>query len=122
MQNADFQFATALKRLGADEELFHDLATYFIEDSPDLLQAAHAGLAEKNRDKVCRAAHTLRGLAANFDAEQAVSAAEALEKLALLEEWRQIPPALTRLEFEVRGLGDILSKLSIGSLSRTAPK
>ena len=73
------QFETALRRLGGDEQLFQELATYFIEDSGELLKTIRIGIAANTVESIERAAHGLRGLAANFDAEQVVSIATTIE-------------------------------------------
>ena len=108
METISHQFDQALKRLGGDEELFYDLATYFIEDSPDLVRAIHAGLAAARVQEVQRAAHTLRGLAANFDAEPAMTLAGAIEQMAAKGDWRSVPATLAHLESEVQHLRTVL--------------
>ncbi len=102
------QFPGALKRLSGDQELFRELAIYFVEDAPELLRAMRAGLAEGSAEDVRRAAHSLRGLAANFDAEQAMAIAGSIEQICGKGELQLVPPALERLEVEVHALRDAL--------------
>ncbi len=104
METGTYQFSGALKRLGGDEELFRELAAYFIEDAPELLRAIHAGLAAGSAQQIHHAAHTLRGLIANFDAEQAVAFARSIEHLCDTGELQSVPTALAHLEIEVHSL------------------
>lgn len=77
-----FDKRSALERLGGDEQLFDELADYFLEDSEDLLKTIDQGLASGDRDAVRIAAHSLKGLAANFSARPATDAARDLEMAA----------------------------------------
>lgn len=69
----------ALSRLENDFELLRDLALFYIEDSPTLLQELERGIQTQDFDLITRSAHSLKGLAANFDAHRAVAAAYAVE-------------------------------------------
>ena len=55
METTGYQFAGALKRLGGDEELFRELATYFIEDAPKLLHVIRVELPAGNAEPIYRA-------------------------------------------------------------------
>lgn len=72
-------FSAALQRLGGDKRLLQELVKFFLEDFPGLLRTARAGLEKQDWPKVQRAAHSLKGLAANFTAEPAVQALQAVE-------------------------------------------
>lgn len=61
-----FDLAGTLRRLGGDTNLLSDLVQLYSEDSPGLLQRLHAGIEAHRSDEVRHAAHSLRGLAANF--------------------------------------------------------
>jgi HPt (histidine-containing phosphotransfer) domain-containing protein len=102
------QFAAALQRLGGDGQLFQELATYFMEDAGELLEAIRLGLAAGNAQHVERAAHSLRGLAANFEAEQIVTTGMSIEQMASRGELQAVPPVLRDLEAEVQSLQGIL--------------
>ncbi len=109
------QFPGALKRLGGDTDLFRDLAAYFIEDAPELLRAIHAGVAAGSGQDVRRAAHSLRGLMANFDADQAMAFAISIEHLSDKGQLRLVPAALAHLEIEVQFLRDALQEYAAQS-------
>jgi two-component system, sensor histidine kinase and response regulator len=63
-----FDLAGTLRRLGGDTNLLSDLVQLYSEDSPRLLARLHAGIESHRSDEVRHAAHSLRGLAANFGA------------------------------------------------------
>jgi HPt (histidine-containing phosphotransfer) domain-containing protein len=75
-----FDREAALRRLGQDEELFADMAQFFHEDTPGLLDELEAALRTQDIDQAARSAHTLKGLAANFDGKQAVTLAAEIER------------------------------------------
>jgi HPt (histidine-containing phosphotransfer) domain-containing protein len=60
---------SAKARMGGNEELVADLARYFLEDAPKLVKDLERGMADGHAEVVERAAHSLKALAANFDAE-----------------------------------------------------
>ena len=78
-----FDRRSALERLGDDEQLFEEVIGFFLEDSVKELDTIEAGMATGDWTEVRRAAHSLKGLAANFSAERATAAARELEEAAL---------------------------------------
>jgi HPt (histidine-containing phosphotransfer) domain-containing protein len=77
-----FDRQAALRRLDGDVELFEMLVEVFLQDSVQLLGELEDAAACGDLRSVERAAHSLKGLAANFDATQARDAAFALELAA----------------------------------------
>jgi HPt (histidine-containing phosphotransfer) domain-containing protein len=77
-----FDADAALDRLDGDVELFEMLITVFQQDSVELLNRLSTGLASGNLELVERSAHSLKGLAANFDAKDATQVALTIEELA----------------------------------------
>jgi HPt (histidine-containing phosphotransfer) domain-containing protein len=63
-----FDLAGTLRRLGGDTGLLADLVQLYDEDSPPLLKRLREGVEAQHGDEVRHAAHSLRGLAANFGA------------------------------------------------------
>lgn len=87
----------ALARMGQDQSLLWQLAEFFLEDAPLLLAEIEAGEQAQDAALVNRAAHSLKGLAANFEALPAVSAGklvEAQSKQSDLAGCRESIPAL----------------------------
>ena len=75
-------FAGALARLGGDEDLLLELIRLFRQDAQALVSKVRTGLEAGDAESVARAAHNLRGLAANFDAAATVEAALEIERSA----------------------------------------
>lgn len=104
-----FNYATAMARLDNDAELFREMVQFFREDSPPLLQQIRDGLKEKNPQQVERAAHSLKGLSATFDAHPAVDAARRLEEMARNGDLHDAPAIEQILDREVAQLIDALT-------------
>jgi CheY-like chemotaxis protein len=103
--------ANAMTRLGGDEELFFDLVQYFLEDAPTLLEQAAASIRSSDCASLERAAHSLKGLAANFDAERTVQTALRLEQIGKSEDLREAEEAFQKLNHEVTRLSEALSQI-----------
>lgn len=98
----------ALQRLDGNQELLKDLFGFFLEDAPRLLEAANTSIQNGNAAEAERAAHSLKGLAANFDAESCVTAAKRLEDIARTKRLDQASQALERLQAAVQQLSEEL--------------
>jgi HPt (histidine-containing phosphotransfer) domain-containing protein len=72
----------ALARAGGDHELFREIAALFQQECPQVMGELQQALARNDCPAVGRAAHGLKGSAANFGAERAVDAALRIEQLA----------------------------------------
>ena len=99
----------ALARLGGDHQLLRDLIGFFFEDSPPLLERVERGVTERDAKAVERSAHSLKGLAANFDAKDAVQAALRLEKLGHSGNLATAPEAIKELRQEIASLREELA-------------
>ena len=91
----------ALNRLGGNRQLLGELIAFFREDAPKLLKQIEDGLARGNARQVQIAAHSLRGLAANFEALSCAAT------MAQLEEHGQSG----NLEAAVRMLPDVVASV-----------
>ncbi|MCA9108745.1 MAG: response regulator [Planctomycetaceae bacterium] len=94
----------ALLRLDGNEDLFKSLITYFLEDAPQLLEKVEMAIQSQDVPEAERAAHSLKGLAANFDADSCVSAAQNLEGLCRSAAWSQASAVLIELRDAVENL------------------
>ena len=72
----------ALDRLGGDDELLQELIGLMLEQSRELVGDIGAALDRGDAEVVCRAAHTIKGSAANLEAGPLRDTAGALEDLA----------------------------------------
>ena len=77
--DAAFDYDKSLARLGGDPALFAEIVGLFLEDSPELLERARRNLHEQDLHELERAAHSLKGLSVNFDAQAMAAAALTVE-------------------------------------------
>jgi signal transduction histidine kinase/CheY-like chemotaxis protein/HPt (histidine-containing phosphotransfer) domain-containing protein len=70
-----------LARVGGDRELLAEISRLFVDDVPRHLARIQAALGAQDGEALRRAAHGLKGAAANFDADGVVRAARALEEM-----------------------------------------
>lgn len=77
-----FNLQTALVRMGGDETLLRDLAGFYLEDVPPLLQQLRDAIEREDVDEAVRFAHTIKALSANFDAHALCATAQSIERAA----------------------------------------
>lgn len=94
----------ALQRMGGDEEMLAGLIECFIEDAPDLLSQLDEALRAKDAEELTRAAHSLKGLAANFDAVHCRDAAAVIEQLGRRGDLSGAASKVSTLKREVAAL------------------
>ena len=70
---------TTLERLDHDRSLLRILISVFVEDFGGMIQHVQSSIDRCELMEAARGAHSLRGMALNFDAFIAASSAEALE-------------------------------------------
>ncbi|MBN2169698.1 MAG: PAS domain S-box protein [Candidatus Krumholzibacteriota bacterium] len=76
---AIFERADFLDRLGGDEELLEELVAFFITETPNQVEALRQAILEGDREAVTRLAHTLKGSSANVGAAQVRRIAAVME-------------------------------------------
>lgn len=91
-----------LRRLGGDESLFHDLVQFCLEDTPNVLAELRKAIERGDAGGMERAAHSLKGLVANFGAKDAAQWAADLQRLGHEGDVGEAKAAFPRLEDEVR--------------------
>ena len=94
----------SLRRLGGDEQLYRDMVGYYFEDYPTLVNQLRSGLISEDSRAVERAAHSLKGLAANCGAGPAVQAAARVEEIGRNQRLAEAPEAVERLVIELHRL------------------
>jgi CheY-like chemotaxis protein len=99
-----------------DAGLANEMAKVFLEDYPGRLAEIAEGIARSDCGRVERAAHALRGSAANFQAREAVEAASILERLGSSGDLSGADEALALLELEMHRLR--ASLVGVGDLRR----
>jgi signal transduction histidine kinase/DNA-binding response OmpR family regulator len=76
-----------LARVGGDRELLAEISRLFVDDAPRHLHRIRQALDQRDGDALRRAAHGLRGAAANFDADGVVAAARTLEEIGKTQQF-----------------------------------
>lgn len=104
-------YRSALARLGGSEQLLCDLAKFFLEDAPGILTELSSAITMGDMPTVERAAHSLKGLAANFGAPAAVQTAAELQDAARRRDADQLPSLCDRLDREIEKLAVELREL-----------
>ena len=99
-----YDYAGAMQRMGNDEELFLEMIHILRDDAPRRFGEIQSGLSSGDLAQVQRAAHSLKGLVANFGAERAQAAAARVEQLAKHGDPEAIPPSLAELKEAVQQL------------------
>ena len=107
--NAACNLRAALERLDGDAELLSMLIAVYMEDSVELLARLAAAIDQRDAANAERAAHSLKGLASNFDAFPAVETALAIETAARHGDWPAAIAGLPPLEQEVSRLRQALA-------------
>jgi HPt (histidine-containing phosphotransfer) domain-containing protein len=93
-----------LARLGGDRQLFLDMTTFLLEDSPDLIAALRHAVQVSNASEIRSKAHALKGLLANSGGVRAAHAAQLLENAGNSRNVDDAPQLLESLESEVESL------------------
>ncbi len=112
-----FDAQSSLERLGGDADLFRNLILFFEEDCPPLLEKIGKSIENRNTAELERAAHSLKGLAANFSAKRAVAAAAEMEELGREGDLERAGQQLPQLCQQMGELIDALHAYREGSSS-----
>jgi len=104
--------------LGGDEAFVAELIEQFLADTPDLVEAARAGLETGNAPEVRRAAHTLKSTAATFGAHGLAERSRHLEEAAknaeLEDGLAQVDAMAEELDRVLEALPAVWSRLASG--------
>jgi signal transduction histidine kinase/CheY-like chemotaxis protein len=104
-----------LARVGGDRELLAEISRLFVDDAPRHLERIRQAIDARDGDALLRAAHGLKGAAANFDADGVVSAARTLEEIGRAQQFdedRLPETAWCALSQEIDRLIGVLKTLS----------
>jgi signal transduction histidine kinase/CheY-like chemotaxis protein/HPt (histidine-containing phosphotransfer) domain-containing protein len=97
-----------LARVGGDRELLAEISRLFVDDAPRHLSKIREALSARDGEALRRAAHGLKGAAANFDAVGVVRAARALEEMGRTGEFDAHEAAWKTLSVETDRLISML--------------
>jgi CheY-like chemotaxis protein len=101
----------ALARLRGNRGLLEDLARMFLEDCRPLLEQLHRAWEARDGQTLMRSAHSLKGLAANFEALDATEAARRVEQLGRDGPLEGGYPLIERLDREIQRLSEALRRV-----------
>jgi HPt (histidine-containing phosphotransfer) domain-containing protein len=104
-----FNLQVTLGRLGGNRELFAKLVHFYFDDAPQLIDQLRHAAVRGEVAQVERAAHTLKSLAANFEALAAAQAAQRVEELAQARNLGAAIECLPELEMQMRRLDTALA-------------
>lgn len=93
----ELNLQNVIKRLGGDIELLRDLIGFYLEDYPGLLERIEEALIDEDAGFVQRAAHSMKGLVANFDARTCRDTAAQIELIAKQRQLETVPDLLAQL-------------------------
>ena len=102
----------ALQRMGGNTTLLATLVAYFLEDAPQLLEQLHDGLRINSLEQVTLSAHSLRGLAATFEATPFVTLAMEIENLGRVGDASRLNELTAQLDIEFARLLAALQTLA----------
>jgi signal transduction histidine kinase/DNA-binding response OmpR family regulator len=101
-----------LARVGGDRQLLAEISRLFVDDAPRYLERIRQAIDARDGESLRRAAHGLKGAAANFDAEGVVSAARTLEEIGRTGQFDEHEAAWQALSFETGQLISVLRSMS----------
>jgi CheY-like chemotaxis protein/HPt (histidine-containing phosphotransfer) domain-containing protein len=90
--------AAALKHVGGDEQLFHELIGVFLEDCPRMLSELREAAETADAVRLKRAAHSLKGAAGALGGKAVFEAALRLEAMGRQGDLAEVQPARQELE------------------------
>jgi two-component system sensor histidine kinase/response regulator len=101
-----------LARVGGDRQLLAEISRLFVDDAPRHLERIQHAIAARDGDALRRAAHALKGAAANFEAEGVVAAARTLEELGRDARFEDADAAWAVMRHETNRLIDTLERVA----------
>jgi CheY-like chemotaxis protein/HPt (histidine-containing phosphotransfer) domain-containing protein len=100
----------AIERVGGDEDLFCELVTIFLADSPKSLAKVHRAVSCGDAKAITQAAHAMKGSLGVFAADDALNAAKTVEALARSGDLQGVQEATASLSMEVQRLSSALER------------
>ncbi len=110
--------ARALRRMGEDRDLYREMIRLLYDDGPRCLDEVRTALNQEDFCEAERAAHTLKGLAGNFEALRTMASAERVQSAAKAGSLFDLRDGLGRLEMAFAELVSALSQELDGPASQ----
>jgi signal transduction histidine kinase/DNA-binding response OmpR family regulator len=102
-----------LARVGGDRQLLAEISRLFVEDAPNHLERIRAAIDARDGNALRRAAHSLKGAAANFDAHGVVKATRSLEEIGRTGHFGKHEAAWVELNSETERLLSLLRGFAV---------
>jgi signal transduction histidine kinase/CheY-like chemotaxis protein len=101
-----------LARVGGDRQLLAEISRLFVDDAPRHLARIQQAIDTRDADMLRRAAHVLKGAAANFEADSVVAAARVLEEIGRDCRFDDAAAAWKVMRYEADRLIDTLQRVA----------
>lgn len=115
-------YDAVLARVGGDREFLGEISVLFSEDLPRHLAAIRQTLDARDGEGLERAAHTLKGAAANFEAESVVAAARTLEEMGRTAQFTGSDEVWSTLLAEAGVLSQVLETYALTAAPPSDPQ
>ena len=102
----------ALELLSGDEELLKEIAEMFVDECPKMMKELEEAIAGRDHRVIGRAAHSIKGVVANFGAQAASESALRLEVMGSQGELAGVAEAWSLLEKEIKRLMPAITALA----------
>jgi HPt (histidine-containing phosphotransfer) domain-containing protein len=102
------------ERVEGDAELFEEMIELYLSSSPLLLTEIESAVAARDREKINRAAHTLKGVLKNMCATTCAEAALELETIGKTGDLERAAQSLGTLRQEYHRLKSVLTTVATG--------
>ncbi len=102
----------ALQRVDGDVQFLRELLDLFVDEAPQVMADIRAAIACHDAEALARAAHSLKGAAANLAATAAAEAALRLEHMGRAGDLSESPRACDTLEAEIARVREVLATLA----------
>jgi PAS domain S-box-containing protein len=103
----------ALPRFDNDRAFFLEMCHDFMKNLPDRMEELSSSLEKKDAAAFSRAAHNLKGVSANFNANPVHRISEEMERLGQQDELEQAGPLLEQLQAELVRLREYMVGLGV---------
>ena len=109
-----FDFSSLRDRVENDLDLFAEMIDLYMSSSPLLLKDIESAVADRDGDKINRAAHTLKGVLKNMCATTCAKAALQLETIGRSGDIESADQSLVTLKIELQRLQSVLTEVAQG--------
>jgi len=103
-----FDYDDFMERMDGDMDLLKEVIEIFLEDAPNLVAALRSAVRNRNAEAMERAAHTLKGAAANISAKRLQQLSHVMQEMVKKGEVSQVERLLGDMEMHYEVLDRVL--------------